>query len=54
MLSHFLFEAGDVTAAADCQGHMHDLLQERGVLKSVLKQIDAEKAHYVKAKPTAA
>ena len=54
MLSHFLSEGGDVTAAAQCQGDMHDLLQERGVLKSVLKQIDTEKAHYVKAKPTAA
>jgi hypothetical protein len=54
MLSHFLFEGGDVTAAAQCQDHMHDLLKERGVLKSVLKQIDTEKAHYVKAKPTAA
>jgi len=54
MLSHFLFEGGDVTAAAQCQDDMHDLLHKRGVLKSVLKQIDTEKAHYVKAKPTAA
>lgn len=54
MLSHFLFEGGDVTAAAQCQDEMHDLLHKRGVLGSVLKQIDTEKAHYVKAKPTAA
>jgi hypothetical protein len=54
MLSHFLFESGDATAATQCQSDMHDLLQERGVLKSVLKQIDTEKAHYAKAKPSAA
>ena len=54
MLSHFLFESGDAAAATQSQSDMHDLLKERGVLKSVLKQIDTEKAHYAKAKPTAA
>jgi hypothetical protein len=54
MLSHFLAEGGDVTAAADCQENMHELLEKRGVLKSVLNQIDKAKAQYARAKPSAA
>ena len=54
MLSHFMAEGGDVTAAANCQNELHKLLSGRGVLKSVLAQIEKEKAHYKKAKPAAA
>ncbi len=56
MFSHFLAESGDERAAADCQGSMHSLLEGRGVLKSVLNDIEKTKAQYAKAKakPSAA
>ena len=54
MQSHFLAEGGDVAAAAHCQDEMQTLLTGRGVLKSVLDQIEIEKTQYTKAKPAAA